>query len=323
MNSFNLSAKGVTITVAIIIAAIILAVFVGSMIGSGDSDRDGLYNSEEETGWDITIWSINGTKSIHVTSNPNKQDTDGDGLTDYEEFFNSTNPNNPDTDGDGLTDYEELITYDTLPYNQDEDNDGLSDGIEIKGWNITLRGVTNIVTSDNSKIDTDGDFFNDLQEYNAKTNPRVKDTDGDGVWDFTDIDPLWNVKITVDLLNFTLLKNGAKPYFVVFAGGNYTTTPTLSIGFNETVSLNNNYDLRDADIPDSYNINEEKIILIRVSAADANQQDENNIDIPLKINGSQGIKEIKLNYPPTNYEMVYSTSGDDGVLYFKIIITRE
>ena len=301
MNSFNLSAKGVTITVAIIIAAIILAVFVGSMIGSGDSDRDGLYNSEEETGWDITIWSINGTKSIHVTSNPNKQDTDGDGLTDYEE----------------------LITYDTLPYNQDEDNDGLSDGIEIKGWNITLRGVTNIVTSDNSKIDTDGDFFNDLQEYNAKTNPRVKDTDGDGVWDFTDIDPLWNVKITVDLLNFTLLKNGAKPYFVVFAGGNYTTTPTLSIGFNETVSLNNNYDLRDADIPDSYNINEEKIILIRVSAADANQQDENNIDIPLKINGSQGIKEIKLKYPPTNYEMMFSTSGDDGVLYFRVIITRE
>jgi len=40
-------------------------------------------------------------------------DSDGDGLTDYEEFSRyKTNPNDPDTDGDGILDSDE--TYEPV-----------------------------------------------------------------------------------------------------------------------------------------------------------------------------------------------------------------
>ncbi len=59
-------------------------------------------------------------------------DSDGDGLTDYEEIhIYGTDPNNPDTDGDGLTDYEEVRIYKTDPLNPDTDGDLLSDGAEV------------------------------------------------------------------------------------------------------------------------------------------------------------------------------------------------
>ena len=47
-----------------------------------------------------------------VTTNPNEEDTDGDGLKDGDEYFGVngyiTNPADPDTDGDGLKDGEEI-----------------------------------------------------------------------------------------------------------------------------------------------------------------------------------------------------------------------
>ncbi|MBU1202834.1 hypothetical protein KKH39_02220 [Patescibacteria group bacterium] len=39
---------------------------------------------------------------------PDTDDTDGDGLTDYEESVLGTDPNNPDTDGDGYSDGQEM-----------------------------------------------------------------------------------------------------------------------------------------------------------------------------------------------------------------------
>ncbi len=59
-------------------------------------------------------------------------DSDGDGLSDYQEKLYGTNPNNPDTDGDGLSDYEEIKVYQTDPNNPDSDGDGISDGREVK-----------------------------------------------------------------------------------------------------------------------------------------------------------------------------------------------
>jgi hypothetical protein len=38
---------------------------------------------------------------------------------------------NQDTDGDGLTDYEEIYTYKTSPYLEDTDSDGISDNKEV------------------------------------------------------------------------------------------------------------------------------------------------------------------------------------------------
>jgi len=65
-----------------------------------DSDDDGVVDSIE-----------NGTIPL------------GNGLT------TTTDPNDPDTDGDGLTDYQEIVVFDGLnPIDADTDNDGLDDG---------------------------------------------------------------------------------------------------------------------------------------------------------------------------------------------------
>ena len=57
-------------------------------------------------------------------------DTDGDGLSDWDEvFLHGTDPNRSDTDGDGLSDGAELLTG-LSPCAYDMDDDGLVDGID-------------------------------------------------------------------------------------------------------------------------------------------------------------------------------------------------
>jgi predicted outer membrane repeat protein len=80
-------------------------------------------NSADFTAMAVTPGAANGLADT---------DSDGDGLTDYEEeFTHGTDPADADTDGDGLTDYEEVITYGTDPIDSDTDGDGLSDGDEV------------------------------------------------------------------------------------------------------------------------------------------------------------------------------------------------
>jgi len=64
-------------------------------------------------------------------------DTDGDGLTDYQEVhIYRTDPTKVDTDNDGLSDRDEVLTWHTDPNNPDTDGDGFTDGQEVKnGYN--------------------------------------------------------------------------------------------------------------------------------------------------------------------------------------------
>ncbi|MDZ4182289.1 MAG: hypothetical protein U1B83_05370 [Candidatus Cloacimonadaceae bacterium] len=74
-------------------------------------------------------------------------DTDGDGLSDYDEIYvYKTDPKKADTDGDGLNDYVEVMQYKTDPRKADTDGDGLSDYAEV----MTHK-------TDPLKVDTDGD----------------------------------------------------------------------------------------------------------------------------------------------------------------------
>ena len=61
------------------------------------------------------------------------QDDDGDGLLNSEEIESNTLPNAKDTDGDGLSDFDELKKHGTDPTNQDTDGDTVSDGEEVNG----------------------------------------------------------------------------------------------------------------------------------------------------------------------------------------------
>jgi hypothetical protein len=90
------------------------------------------------------------------------QDTDGDGLTNLQEFQLGTDPRNPDTDGDGVSDGEE-VKRGTNPLNPDTDGDGLSDGEEIRLGTNPL------------KADTDGDGIPDGIEVKLGLNPLVAD----------------------------------------------------------------------------------------------------------------------------------------------------
>lgn len=94
-------------------------------------------------------------------ANPSSIDSDGDGLSDYDEInIYGTNPNLIDTDFDGLTDYEEVMTYKTDPLKADTDGDGLTDYEEVK-----------IYGTDPLNPDTDGDGYSDGEEVKAGYNP--------------------------------------------------------------------------------------------------------------------------------------------------------
>lgn len=161
--------------------------------GKTDTDRDGLYDEQEE--------------DIYFTD-PENPDTDGDGLKDGEEVKNyKTDPKNVDTDGDGLNDGSEVKQYVTDPINPDTDNDKLKDGEEITNYYTNPRvsdtdsdgledgeEVMNYKTDPN-KLDTDGDNLTDGDEIlKYKTNPLNKDTDNGSVEDGVEItrgtDPL-------------------------------------------------------------------------------------------------------------------------------------
>ncbi len=83
-------------------------------------------------------------QTYEVTILDNDIDTDGDGLSDYDEthgvFGYTSDPNKADTDGDGLSDYDEV------------------------------RGIFGFVTNPNLR-DTDGDRVNDLLEIRYGTDP--------------------------------------------------------------------------------------------------------------------------------------------------------
>src|SRR5581483_4189222 len=215
---------------------LLLAGCVGQGNGARDTDGDGLPDDQETTPHAISIAYANGTvESRAVTSDPHRQDTDGDGLSDVDEFAFKTDPRSVDTDRDGLLDGHNV----TLPAGSDQAKawralgvlevpagsgkfvgemdatrectlsaargssellspDALSDGAEVAGWNVTVRGFSFPVTSDPCVADTDRDGLPDDKEMALGTDPRNPDTDGDGVVDGFDADPLWNLGLALE-----------------------------------------------------------------------------------------------------------------------------
>ncbi|HEY5913247.1 MAG TPA: LamG-like jellyroll fold domain-containing protein [Verrucomicrobiae bacterium] len=126
---------------------------------TGDADGDGMPD------WWETFYGFNKNNPADAA-----QDTDSDGLTNFQEYQRKTNPLNPDTDGDGLRDGVETGTgiwtsatdTGTDPLNPDVDGDGLLDGAE------TRTGVF-------------------VSAANTGSDPYLPDTDFDGYGDFTEV----------------------------------------------------------------------------------------------------------------------------------------
>jgi len=158
-------------------ATLTSAVVVAS--GSVDADGDGLSNADE--------------CGQHGTD-PNKKDTDGDGLDDGVEVNGPTDPKKADTDGDGIVDGKEdrnkngvVDPGESDPLKKDTDGDGLADGLEDRNKN----GLVDAGETDPSKADSDGDGLADGVEDNNKnglrdpkeTDPLKADSDEDGLLD--------------------------------------------------------------------------------------------------------------------------------------------
>jgi outer membrane protein OmpA-like peptidoglycan-associated protein len=124
-----------------------------------------------------------------IGTDPRNPDTDGDGLTDYEEVTKyHTDPLKTDTDGDGLSDGDEVIKYHTDPLKMDTDGDGLSDGDEVLKYH-----------TDPLKVDTDGDGLSDGDEVlKYHTDPLKVDTDGDGLSDGDEVQKYKTDPLKVD-----------------------------------------------------------------------------------------------------------------------------
>ncbi len=86
-----------------------------ALISDDDRDNDGLSNTQE-----VYIYE----------TDPNRADTDDDGLLDGDEIADGLNPRSKDSDGDDLDDADEAL-YGTNPRLADTDGDTLPDGLEI------------------------------------------------------------------------------------------------------------------------------------------------------------------------------------------------
>lgn len=152
-----------------------LEIIVQASDFGSDVDGDGLSDGMEGQGWDIAVDELGYgelaatdlLRHRHVYSDPNLSDTDGDGLTDAEEYVIRTDPCSADTDGDGLTDYEEWNIWMTSPTSADTDGDA--------------RGPDHDAMPNAALFDG-----NELAQYG--TSPTLADTDGDGRTDCEEID---------------------------------------------------------------------------------------------------------------------------------------
>jgi outer membrane protein OmpA-like peptidoglycan-associated protein len=127
--------------------------------------------------------------SITVEAMDSTVDTDGDGLSDYEEMCTlGTDPSAADSDGDGLDDFEETdggspVDTDgdgTIDANDtDSDDDGIDDATEATDGATHGDDIDNDGTSNWRDTDSDADGVDDSVEGSG-------DLDGDGVPNYLD-----------------------------------------------------------------------------------------------------------------------------------------
>ncbi|HEX8803539.1 MAG TPA: hypothetical protein VF743_05085, partial [Acidimicrobiales bacterium] len=138
-----------------------------------DSDGDGLTDDFE--------------RKVSITDVHNR-DTDGDGLNDLREKDFGSDPLSPDTDHDGLEDGRE-VTLGTNPRAKDTDGDGISDLVEanrhtIRRADMDEDGDGEVDWVQRAHADDDHDILTNGEEAWLGTDPRKKDTDGDGADDY-------------------------------------------------------------------------------------------------------------------------------------------
>lgn len=88
-----------------------------------------------------------------------------------------------DTDGDGLTDYDELYIYKTSPYLEDSDSDGLTDSAEIAGEKdpncpegVDCYGSALLSDEEEGEAEIEIDLSDSIETQNLLTTPETIST---------------------------------------------------------------------------------------------------------------------------------------------------
>ena len=165
----------------------------GANINYSDSWAEFVGTETEELSWTFDDWQYladtdeDGLPNLiekEIGTDQYDPDSDGDLLPDgYEVLTLGTDPMKPDTDDNGISDYDEDFDSDglsngqeyelgTKPYVEDTDGDNLLDGDEINTY------FTNPL-----EVDTDEDGLNDDDEIYFGTDPNDPDSDDNGILD--------------------------------------------------------------------------------------------------------------------------------------------
>ncbi|MEI7850862.1 MAG: right-handed parallel beta-helix repeat-containing protein, partial [Kiritimatiellales bacterium] len=248
-----------------------------------DLDLDGLPNILEYSLCSNSLWSavytnLPGAPAVLTTNmlgstDPNKWDTDGDGMPDGWEVKYSLSPTSTngvdgasgDPDSDGLTNLQEYQSG-ANPQIVDTDGDGMPDGWEVK------YGLSPTSTNggDGAFGDPDGDKLLNIQEYYlfssnlwqsvytsvtgapatfffgppptnptpgmpGSTDPQVADTDGDGLSDYYEITT--NVYYVVTTNGAVITTNAAGNLFIT----DPNNPDTDGDGFSDSWEIDNGY----------------------------------------------------------------------------------
>lgn len=181
-------------------------------INDADSDNDGLVDGQED------VTEPFGEIQTHLgDTNPLNPDTDGDGLRDGIERQYATKPNDEDSDDDCIHDgvevnFQETSSFtgpDTDPTNPDTDGDGLCDG-NNPSTNGGLTGDVNCIPGEDNggapgsgAVACDGVVNRDAEGRFLETDPRLADTDQDGILDYTEICSGGNCNFSANIGNAT------------------------------------------------------------------------------------------------------------------------
>jgi YD repeat-containing protein len=118
------------------------------VIDSTDTDHDSIPNYWEQ------LYGLNLNDPTTATNYP-----PGDKLTYLEKYLYGLNPLTNDTDGDGLTDYDEIFIYHTNPLLASTASDGIPDG-----WKVQY-GLNPLIPIANSEAGFDGVTYMQVYQY--------------------------------------------------------------------------------------------------------------------------------------------------------------
>ena len=155
----------------------------------------------DDTGKDADGDGLSRAQEVALGTDPGDADTDNDGIEDGDETGNDgalnlwdTDPRDADSDDDGIADGDEVTGLDGVPESGDEtdplaadsDGDRLLDGTEIGLVVGVIGGLSKEASISFTGTDAAAGNFRADADPSSTTDPRDRDTDGDGIPDGTE-----------------------------------------------------------------------------------------------------------------------------------------